>query len=78
MHAVKRPVVLHPDDNLLSTLNKQGSQLCLHVIKCVHARVCVCVWVWVCVWVCVCVCGCVRVCVCVCVFVFYGLRRFRV
>ena len=62
MHAVKRPVVLHPDDNLLSTLNKQGSQLCLHVIKCVHA--CVCVFV--------------RVCVRVCVFVFYGLRRFRV
>ena len=54
MHAVKRPVVLHPDDNLLSTLNKQGSQLCLHVIKCVHARVCV----FLCVCVCVCVCLC--------------------
>ena len=71
MHAVKRPVVLHPDDNLLSTLNKQGSQLCLHVIKCVHARVCVCVGVGVGVGVCVCVCVGVCVCVCVCVCVLW-------
>lgn len=34
MHAVKRPVVLHPDDNLLSTLNKfQGGTCHLAVIS---------------------------------------------